>query len=300
MTIVIYHANCIDGFAAAWAVRRAIGEDGVEYRPAHYGSAPPFVEGRDVIIVDFSYKRDVLHEIGAKARTLLVLDHHKTAAEDLAGFPPPLDGPYNPRAMEDWARECNAPCATHTLFDMNRSGAGIAWDYFHPGVTRPRLIDYVEDRDLWRFERLTTREFHSALSSHPFDFALWDEIAVKADVDIHWLSGFVREGAAIDRKHLMTVNDMIAFAQTTMVIRGFAVPAANLPPNMASDAGNIMAKGEPFAACYTATKDGWKFSLRSTDDGVDVSAIAKTFGGGGHRNAAGFTWRGDLNGLALA
>ena len=55
-----------------------------------------------------------------------------------------------------------------------------------------------------------------------------------------------------------------------------------------SDAGHLMAQGEPFAACYWDTLDGRVFSLRSTDEGLDVSAIASEYGGGGHAQAAGF------------
>lgn len=73
-----------------------------------------------------------------------------------------------------------------------------------------------------------------------------------------------------------------------MVIGGFDVPVANLPYTLSSDAGHEMAKGQPFAACYWDTPDGRVFSLRSAPDGQDVSAIAKQYGGGGHRAAAGF------------
>ena len=50
-----------------------------------------------------------------------------------------------------------------------------------------------------------------------------------------------------------------------------------------------MAQGEPFAACYWDTEGARVFSLRSADDGLDVSEIAKQYGGGGHVRAAGFS-----------
>lgn len=74
-----------------------------------------------------------------------------------------------------------------------------------------------------------------------------------------------------------------------MNIGGYNVPVSNLPYAMSSDAGHIMGKGEPFAACYTDTEKGRVFSLRSSPEGVDVSEIAKQYGGGGHKHAAGFT-----------
>lgn len=73
-----------------------------------------------------------------------------------------------------------------------------------------------------------------------------------------------------------------------MVIGGYKVKVANLPYTFSSDAGHELALGNPFGACYWDTPEGRVFSLRSTDEGIDVSSIAASYGGGGHRNAAGF------------
>lgn len=281
MTLCIYHGNCADGFGAAWVVRKALG-DGVEFHPGVYGQPAPDVTGRDVLMVDFSYKRPVLNEIASKARTVLILDHHKTAAEDLAGLPPPLDGPYNPAAMEHWQRECNSPNALHALFDMDRSGAGICWDFFFPDKPRPRLIDHIEDRDLWRFKLPQTREIQAAVFSYPYDFSLWDDLTAGP------VGRFAVEGKAIERKHFKDIDELLGVCQRRMKIGGHDVPVASLPYTLTSDAGHKMATGEPFAACYWDTPNGRVFSLRSTDEGMDVSEIAKQYGGGGHRNAAGF------------
>jgi uncharacterized protein len=73
-----------------------------------------------------------------------------------------------------------------------------------------------------------------------------------------------------------------------MQIGGYNVPIANLPSVFTSDAGHELAQGEAFGGCYWDTPRGRVFSLRSTDSGIDVSEIAKLYGGGGHRNASGF------------
>lgn len=280
MTICIYHGNCADGFGAAWAVRHALG-DSVEYFAGHYGKEPPDVTGKDVILVDFSYKRPVLLDMMGRARTILILDHHKTAAEDLAGLPPPLEGPYNAAAMEAWGRECNGP-PMHALFDMNRSGAGIAWDYFNAAKPRPALINHIEDRDLWRFKLPNTREIQAAVFSYPYIFEVWDQLM---DGNV---SDLVAEGRAIERKHHKDIAELVGVTKRRMTIGGFDVPVANLPYTLTSDAGNLMAEGEPFAACYWDTPEGRVFSLRSRPEGADVSEIAKGYGGGGHKNASGF------------
>lgn len=291
MTLCIYHGNCADGFGAAWAVREALGD--IDFHPGVYQDPPPDVTDRDVILVDFSYKADVLFDMVRKARTVLVLDHHKTAADDLAGLPPPLDGPYDASAMREWAQQCNGP-PLHALFDMERSGAGIAWDYFHQGKPRPKLIDHIEDRDLWRFNLPNTREIQAAVFSYPYDFEVWTGLMLATD-----LSELAIEGAAIERKHHKDIAELIHVVTRMMKIGGHVVPVANLPYTMTSDAGHLLC-GEvdvdtvlgvakyPFAGCYWDTPTGRVFSLRSREDGLDVGQIAKQYGGGGHKHASGF------------
>jgi len=60
--------------------------DDLEFHAGVYQNPPPDVTGKDVILVDFSYKRPILDEMKSKAASILILDHHKTAMEDLQGF----------------------------------------------------------------------------------------------------------------------------------------------------------------------------------------------------------------------
>lgn len=193
--LCIYHGNCADGFGAAWAVRHRFPD--AEFHAGTYQNPPPDVTGKRVILVDFSYKRPVMVEMAKRAKSVLVLDHHKSAAEDLrlgradysadcsatifdmGAYSGPLS--WERHLGDSYQDECeNAPSANiYTLFDMNRSGAGLAWDFFHPGQPRPALINHIEDRDLWRFALAGTREVQAALFSYPYDFAVWDELMHK-------------------------------------------------------------------------------------------------------------------------
>jgi oligoribonuclease NrnB/cAMP/cGMP phosphodiesterase (DHH superfamily) len=198
--------------------------------------------------------------------------------------------------MLQWQRECNSPNATHCLFDMDRSGAQIAWDYFNPDQPRPSLVDYVGDRDLWRFALPLSREVNAYVFAHEYTFKNWDYLnaATKDHMGIQHVADM---GGAIEKKHHKDVAELVNVTGRRMNIGGHNVRVANLPYTLTSDAGNLMAQGEPFAACYWDTPNGRVFSLRSTDDGMDVSLIAKSYGGGGHRNASGFQkpigWEGD-------
>jgi oligoribonuclease NrnB/cAMP/cGMP phosphodiesterase (DHH superfamily) len=260
--ICIYHGNCADGFGAAWVVRKALGMETI-FVPGTYGNPPPngLNEDDELYIVDFSYKRPILLELASKVKNLTILDHHKTAQEDLLGFR---------------HRNVNA------VFDMERSGATITWDFFFSGLPRPRLLDHIEDRDLWRFLLPGTREIQANVFSYPYSFDVWDKLMKAPPEDL------MMEGEAIERKHHKDVKELIQVVTRPMLIGGYVVPVANLPYTFTSDAGHELAKGQPFAGCYWDTPEGRVFSLRSTDEGVDVSEIAKKYGGGGHRNASGF------------
>jgi oligoribonuclease NrnB/cAMP/cGMP phosphodiesterase (DHH superfamily) len=256
--LCIYHGNCADGFTSAWVVRKALGDE-VQYHAGVYQDAPPDVEGKDVLLVDFSYKRAVLEAMREKAASVTILDHHKTAEADLRD----LSG-------------------ITTVFDMNRSGARITWDYLFPNAKPPQLLLHVEDRDLWRFALRKTREIQASVFAYPYEFKVWDYL-MGADME-----QLAVEGEAIERKHFKDIRELIGVVTRRMNIGGYNVPIANLPYTLTSDAGHLLAKGEPFAGCYWDTPKGRVFSLRSTDEGLDVAEIAKQYGGGGHRNASGF------------
>jgi oligoribonuclease NrnB/cAMP/cGMP phosphodiesterase (DHH superfamily) len=256
--LCIYHGNCADGFTSAWVVRKALGED-VDFHAGVYQDAPPNVEGRDVVMVDFSYKRPVLEQIRDQAASVMILDHHKTAEADLKDLP-----------------------GVVSVFDMNRSGARITWDHYFPNAEPPTLLLHVEDRDLWRFALRKTREIQAAVFAYPYEFKVWDFLMGAS------LDQLAVEGEAIERKHFKDIRELVGVVTRRMDIGGYNVPIANLPYTLTSDAGHLLAKGEAFAGCYWDTPQGRVFSLRSQDGGLDVAEIAKQYGGGGHKNASGF------------
>lgn len=189
--------------------------------------------------------------------------------------------------------------------DNNRSGAYLAWEYFHPGTEVPMFIKHIDDYDRWQFKLPGTKQFNKALWSYaPWTFRQW----------AHWSDSnkypeFIvdkyREGEAILRAHDQNVQAMVKSAARkckilTKVQYGSHIDsieygefdglAANCPPHLTSDVGHELAtQSGTFGLCWTLKQTGLiaNCSLRSNGD-YDVSAIAKSFGGGGHRNAAGF------------
>lgn len=295
MPLCIYHGKCADGFTAAWAVWLAIGE--CDFHAGVYGDAPPDVTGRDVILVDFSYKRQVIEALGERARSVLILDHHKTAEADLAAF---TAHPIDSSVREEWERRKFGDTTAGPViaeFDMERSGAQMAWDFFHPRKERPLLVDYVGDRDLWQFELPQSREVSAYVFAHEYTFDNWDYLN-RLLFGFSGVAAVAKMGEAIEKKHHKDVAELVEVTRRTMRIGGLDMPVANIPYTLTSDAGHLMAKHDQgVAACYWDTPAGRVFSLRSTEGGPDVSAIAKLYGGGGHNNAAGFQmplgWEGD-------
>jgi hypothetical protein len=284
--VCIYHGNCDDGFGAAWAIWRRWGNE-VAYFPGVYGKAPPDVAGKNVLLVDFSYKYDVLTEMSFKARSLVIIDHHKTAEEDLKRLPS-FDG-----SMADLDSAFKI-CWTQNMpeiaawFDMSQSGAVMAWAFAH-GIEHngspPEMLAYIQDRDLWRFafgDR--TKQFSAALRTYPMTFETWNDIANDP-------GKLLAEGATVLRAHTANITKFLADAYQDDV-GGHRVPVVNVPYHYASDTAHALLQAypdAPFTACWFKRGDGMiQWSLRSEDNRLDVSEIAKGYGGGGHRNAAGF------------
>lgn len=262
----IYHGNCADGFGAAWVFKRFADRE-FDFHAGVYQDAPPDCSGREVYLVDFSYKRQVVEEILKVSERVFLIDHHKTAMDDL-------------RPLIDDNR-------IRSFSSLKHSGAVLAWHWFR-GPARehemPQLLRHIEDRDLWRFLLPGTREIQANVFSYPYDFEVWDELMARP------VDSLIAEGRAIERKHFKDIAELVKVCRREMVIGGITVPVASLPYTLTSDAGLLMATehSSRVGVCYWDTPDGRVFSLRSPQDGPDVSEIAKLYGGGGHKHASGF------------
>lgn len=293
--LVIYHANCADGFGAAFAAWLRLGDE-AEYLPMSYGQplaeyfSDWFLPERDIYILDFSFSRAVMEQLFKLARKVIWLDHHKTAFEMWCSSY--VKGmAYN--NTND--RRLDPSIAHQICLDDNKSGAMLAWEYFHPEKEVPMLIKHIDDYDRWQFKLEGTKEFNRALWSYaPWSFEQWEDIYGECG-DFTGLD-LKAEGAAILRAHEANVKAVVSTASKECILStGPLLPhmhiglAANCPPHLASDVGHRLAnQSGTYGLLWFIDKDNkCKCSLRSNGD-YDVSAIAKVFGGGGHKNAAGF------------
>jgi oligoribonuclease NrnB/cAMP/cGMP phosphodiesterase (DHH superfamily) len=257
--LVIYHGGCLDGFTSAWVAWRHLTSQGADpqFFPATFGGEQiPSVKDRDVYILDFSLPREQCLAISVTAKSLLILDHHKTAEEDLKGL-------------------------RFAKFDMKRSGAGLAWDHFYPEDSRPWLIEYVEDRDLGKFSLPNSTTINSWVCACPQTFEDWDNLCADGSKKALLL------GKAVEAYITRYVNEMSKQAQT-INFAGHNVPIVNAPYLAISELLLRLAEGAVFSMGWFLRGDGkYQYSLRSKGE-FDVEVLAKRFGGGGHQHSAGF------------
>ena len=250
-TLILYHAECADGFGAAWAIWRRYPK--AEYRPVKHGEAPPAnLAGHHIVMVDFSYNRTTLEAMAKDAASLVVLDHHITAEQALADLP-------------------------YAYFDLNKSGAVLGWDWAHDEPA-PWLLRYIQDKDLWQWALPNSREISAALASYPFDFELWTRFEQRE---------LEREGRAILRYENELVTKLASHA-TLVEFEGATVPSVQSSV-LTSQIGERLSAEHPFCVIWHDRNNRRYFSMRSREDGTDVGAIAASFGGGGHTHAAGFS-----------
>lgn len=299
--IVIYHDNCMDGFAAYMACLETWGNSSTIYIPMNYGQKFPdhldFTD-KDILVVDFSWPldpNDFTERRWRNSRSLTFIDHHKSAqnhmSSGLFNILPPLAGMEASIAINQ--RPTSKSMNVFTWFDMNQSGATMAYQWTH-GVGRdvlPQLYLYIEDRDLWRFERLHTKHVHLYLKSNdPLGPATFQRI--KAQLDSAHPDAIYEAGRNILRYQTSLINNIVRTA-SKVKIGAHEIPYVDCPYDLASDVANTLLKNNPtspFAAAIVHAYGGTTFSLRSADDRLDVSVIAERYGGGGHRNAAGFRY----------
>jgi len=285
-TTIIYHqvrtgVDCPDGIVSAWIASQACADIPEIIGCCYQSEIPVFSEPTNIIIVDFSFKKDVINQWLKDGHTITVLDHHQTALDELKDFSSKLLGKI--------------------LVNDATSGARLTWEHFF-NYPEPDFIKYIVDRDNFNFVYPETQAIHEALAKLrslcpdiETKFAFFN-ILINLDDD-ELTSWLVPIGDELLKEKKEAI--IIAFSRwEEKLIDGILVPCIYLnkeEERLTSDICMIMyrdksiiEKGYPFVACVNS--DLITVSLRSDKNGnnFDVSEIAKKYGGGGHRNAAGF------------
>ena len=265
--VVIYHTNCDDGMGAALAAFLKFG-DTAEYIPAEYGDELPDVVCKDVYIFDFSYSREKLLAPSVRAKSITMLDHHKTA-------------------MEEWGVSVYYSAEDSILvhLNMNKSGAMLAWEYLHSSPP-PLLIQHIEDNDLWKFSMENTKPFICNLRSYERSIDSWMKLLPLLEEETGY-KAFILEGKSQERLFNSQIKTLLGCGMIESVaigeVTGLAINASSI---FSSELGNQLSKiSRTFGLVYRINKGEVYCSVRSQSTGTcDVSKLCSAYGGGGHKN----------------
>lgn len=264
-TLVFYHDKCMDGLGAAYSAWKKFGED-AEYIPLSRGDTitKELCEGKEVYMLDFCFNSlEEMSVIENAATSLVVLDHHASVESVV-------------KSLKEFR------------YDVEHSGAVIAWMYFHPEQQVPQLLLRIEDGDLWKNMYPETRALFTYLEVLPVNFFDFDRVVNEFEQDA---SREILMGKAnVWDEYYMHLARLSCERAKLVEFEGHRVFFTNTHPmlSMRSTVGNLLCDDEhPFSLVVSAHPEGYGVSIRGNGT-VDVSAIAQKYGGGGHKNAAGF------------
>lgn len=291
--VVMYHGNCRDGHCSAFIVwhyfKNNFGIDranSIKYIPCSYNNSSHFLEleiipnitRKNIIMCDFSFQYSDLNKIINVSKSFLILDHHKTSQKDLEKIPDNLK-----------------------IFDMKKSGVGLTWQYFFPTIDLPRFLAFVQDRDIWTNAIPDCESFIIYFYEQPFEFELYE----KYFDDLFVNDAIIKGKAWIDYRTVIMKNIMNKTSYIIQEIdKEYRIVLYINCSELKSDLGSQVFTKYPFGDFsaiwnYDLTTDKTYYSLRSTNDRLDVEKIAKYYGGGGHRNASGLSFGGTAHLLPI-
>lgn len=261
---VLYHADCADGFGAAWSAWKKLKTSAVYIAvPPNNRELPSSAKNTDLFTLDYTFPLDAVAQVRSQVRSFTVLDHHETNKEVAA-------------------------MADNHLFDMAHSGAVLSWKFFHPGDPIPRLLRHVEDYDLWKFKLRHTREIAESLSLYDMNFKTWDKLV--RDFEQGNGKKYIEEGNILLRLRDRRIGRLIGCGEQ-ITFEGHKALLVNSPFYVSEIGHSIVKHGTPVAVIWSRRENKIVVSLRSDGKSVNVAKLAEHYGGGGHAAAAGFTFK---------
>jgi oligoribonuclease NrnB/cAMP/cGMP phosphodiesterase (DHH superfamily) len=272
INIIIYHNPCMDGYASAFIAQYYIKSNNLKL-------IPKLLDGKSIDINEIKDKNVLMvdivcenyEEIYSYAKTLIILDHHKTNQDKLKNV-------------------------SYAHFDMHKSGVGLAWEYFNEDKDMPLFLKCIQDRDLWTWIIPESRYFCDYLyeevnySDHNF------EVLTSLMNNPENLNEYYNIGKILNKIKMKNIETLVKFTSKLIEVNieenKYNIYIYNTITDV-SDIGNYVMENLncDFVVVWNFNhmNNTYKYSLRSIDSKIDISCIAKIFDGGGHRNASGFT-----------
>ena len=262
--IIIYHAPCNDGYAAA-AILRRLNKNAMMV-PTRPGDAlPSLPDGKRIIMVDVCVSVEQMDQLAATAAHVHVMDHHVTNADAYRG--------------KAW------PNVT-LHFEVDTPGCWLAWRYVMGKTSPPDAIHFIGLRDVWKHERATDSLHFTTAFVPPATWREWEPYLEVPRAPI--VDKLIAQGAAVVEYQRTLLRTMAEKAEY-VTWNALRVAVINVPHPFTSEVGNLLCScKEPTVAVMWSKQIAGPFNVSLRSNGPDVAKIAETFGGGGHAKAAGF------------
>lgn len=304
---VIFHRGCLDGFTSYFVAKNSgrVSDKAILHEDVPFATrVPKDIEGKDVLIMDVAYSKNILEQIFSKANSVVFIDHHISIKED----------------VEELYEKYNNNGNITIKYNEKHSGATLTWKYFHKREQAPLFLKYVEDQDTGKWEYENTKPFIYALhanyhlSTESKSMSKWERLLNK-----QYVLEMIEQGKYMQEynNHLVNINlprhslhtfpsekvlkhldgalddaDIEIGKYTVAVYNGFHCPS------MTDVAREALKRMSNVDFClfwiYKIPDEKYVVGLRSSD--VDITVFTKPFGGGGHENAGAFSFsRNDLD-----
>lgn len=287
MVYILSHQDSDGRFAAyaAWKYFRGLGKlSSLKFIEVQYNQAFPLdidslTKEDHVYILDFAYDRTTMDRVYGNVGKLVVLDHHETSKDNLIG-------------------------AEYAKFDMTKSGALLAWEYFFPNIDPPLPCLFVNDYDLheWKYTNHTAAfEAWLRFDRVKLDWEKWERLCSSRE----YLDEALMKGSVVVELNESIIHSFIN-TPNNVVFNSFYSDEYIRKINYAIFNGMHFLRNEISTILYEKNDIdmviGWSvrgkeviFSIRSpkrkhipAHEKFSAKRFAESHGGGGHDNASAF------------
>jgi oligoribonuclease NrnB/cAMP/cGMP phosphodiesterase (DHH superfamily) len=290
--LVIYHGPCSDGVSALWCANQYLNE--IEYKfesiQCRAGSDPDGdFDDKRILFVDLCPSLKFIIDKCKIAKKLTILDHHKSAID----------------MYHENASKLESIDNLEIEMDPERAGCQIAWDYFFSNKPRPWFIDYIGDRDLWKWSLTYSKEINAALfENNLIDPANPNKLTDLLSDQENKKENLLAQGKVIlqlQKRELDVGCNKALVAEFKHKDKIYKIwLGGNISMSLRSELGNLLVNKKfpdgtnpDFAAIwvYDPKSNEWWISFRGGENSPDLSVIARELGFGGHKMASGMTIR---------
>lgn len=221
-----------------------------------------------IFVVDFSFPMDDMFTLN-NISTLHWIDHHKTSIDEVTKFKFIATGGQS--------------------LEIGKAGCELTWEYIYPSKPMPISVMLLGRYDVWDHKDLRVLPFQFGMrtltDTHPDQIFLWSKIFNSND----YVLELINIGNII-LNYQKIQDDMYAKGMSYETeFEGYRAIVLNKPFSNSKVFDSVYDPNKHDIMIIFGVKPKQiKYTLYSNKPSIDVSKIAKKYGGGGHKGAAGF------------